>query len=356
MEITLFDFILIILAIAIIMHLYYNSSIKIAVNYVPISKKSNHIIAEEMKNIGNQSQFNKFQSNESISSDNSSSDNSSSDNSSSDNSSSNSSSDGADESDLNKIHTIGGGYYGADLKNLTKIPTIGGTYTGDVNFPELKQLNQVPTTTQEKYPYTAISDLNEALQELHKMKSVRSNEDLVMQENADNVKKYIRERVLNGMNECECVPDKSQPEFTPEEIDSYRNQQIEFRENTYGSSKGVEGIDVVDKLNQITYNGGIPGNGMTIAQYYDSLANSKIGNTSSGFIMGTNIPRNKCVNRPNIDINANGPVGFYTGMGSGKYFKSDNWEYKNENPNNGGFYYDNIAGNDPMLDDPNLII
>lgn len=88
----------------------------------------------------------------------------------------------------------------------------------------------------------------------------------------NNVKKYIREYVLDGKSQCECIPDKSKSEYTRNEIDEYRNSQLEFRNKIYGTSSPAE--DPVDRVNNITLNGGIDANGQTIADYYDNLVSN----------------------------------------------------------------------------------
>jgi hypothetical protein len=86
------------------------------------------------------------------------------------------------------------------------------------------------------------------------------------------VKKYIREKVLGGDAQCECVVDKSKSEFTRDEIDAYREKQITFRDKIYGTSSPA--VDPVDKMNEIMLKGGIRGNGQSIANFYDSLVSN----------------------------------------------------------------------------------
>jgi hypothetical protein len=173
-------------------------------------------------------------------------------------------------------------------------------------------------------------------------------------ERSANMKRYIRDYVLDGKSQCECVVDKSKSDFTRNEVDEYRDQQIEFRNKTYGTS--APAVDPVDKMNTITMQGGIKGNNQTIADFYDNIVggshNKRISNLNGpGFIMGSSIPTNKCVEPPHIDTTSGIPQGFYTGSANagGKYFMRDNWMYNNENPNNGGALFDGIQGEDPML-------
>lgn len=333
MEVSFFDIILIILAVVVIMHLLYHAS-QLSVEYkqMPYNQYKNmqeHMGNINMKNMKYSNDYNY-------------------DNSSSYSSSfasqcvpkDNKSPDGADGKDK--------GF---------RITTIGNDYDGNVKFPELKRYNETPTTTPQKdidrqkekqNEEEALNSLN-ALKQLQDLRAFKTKEDLTIDQNAENVKRYIRDYVLDGLNKCNCVTNMNQPDFTPQEIDAYREKHIEFRENTWGTSKGIDGIDPVDKINQINYNGGVPANGMTIANYYDNLTSAKVADTPPGFVMGTNIPKTKCVAQPQME-NTVGPVGYYTGMGNAKYFKRDNWEYQNENPINGGLYYDDISGSDPMMD------
>jgi hypothetical protein len=186
---------------------------------------------------------------------------------------------------------------------------------------------------------------------------------------AENLKRYIREYVLDGKDQCYCATDPSKSEFTRDEIDRYREQQIEFRDKTYGTSKDFE--DAVDKMNVVSMTG-IKAKNQSIANFYDSIVENKfdrelkggyklthrVGNLDGpGFIMGTTIPSDDCVKPPEFDLNSAVPTGSYTQSANtgGRYFLRDNFMYTNENPNNGGPDFTGVRGNDPMLD-PNLII
>jgi hypothetical protein len=88
--------------------------------------------------------------------------------------------------------------------------------------------------------------------------------------NKFDVKEYIRNNVLNGKSQCFCVTDKSKSEFTKKDVDTYREQQLIFQgEMIYGSS--APAIDPVDKMNIINMEGGIKGNGQSIADIYDNI-------------------------------------------------------------------------------------
>jgi hypothetical protein len=85
----------------------------------------------------------------------------------------------------------------------------------------------------------------------------------------EKINKFMLEKVLGGNEQCVCAVDKSKSEFTRDEINAYREQQLQFREKIYGTSASPE--DPVDKMNLITLQGGIKGNGQTISSFYDSL-------------------------------------------------------------------------------------
>lgn len=176
-----------------------------------------------------------------------------------------------------------------------------------------------------------------------------------LNEDGPDLKRYIREYVLDGMAQCGCAIDKSKSDFLRDEVDEYREGQLDFYNKVNGTSDSPD--DPVDKMNEITLCGGIKGNGQTIADYYDKLVDGKISNLNGpGFVMGSAIPTQNCVKPPELDLRSGIPQGYYTSKGeSGKYILQDNWMYNNENPNNGGNYYDGIYGTDPMMQDYKMI-
>jgi hypothetical protein len=88
-------------------------------------------------------------------------------------------------------------------------------------------------------------------------------------ETSQDVKKYLRENVLDGKSECGCVVDKSKSEFTRNEVNDYRESQLQFRDKIYGTSSPA--VDPVDRLNLITIQEGIKAEGQTIANLYDNI-------------------------------------------------------------------------------------
>jgi len=93
------------------------------------------------------------------------------------------------------------------------------------------------------------------------------------------VKKFIRDKVLNGDVQCGCAENKSSAEFSRDEVDNYREKQLHFRDKIMGTSDPV--FDPVDKMNEITVRGGIlPSNryhGHRVADVYDSIICNKDG-------------------------------------------------------------------------------
>lgn len=203
---------------------------------------------------------------------------------------------------------------------------------------------------------------NNPFEELSDASGETCNLDPEMQ----NLKRYIREYVLDGRDQCFCATDKSKSEFTRGEIDAYREQQIEFRDKTYGTSN-IDN-DAVDKMNEITITG-IKSKNQSIADFYDSIVENRydnkgmevshnVGNLDGpGFIMGTSVPSDDCIRSPEFDLEAAIPTGTYTQTANsgGRYFLRDNWMYTNENPNNGGSDAAGVRGSDPMMD-MNLIV
>lgn len=188
-----------------------------------------------------------------------------------------------------------------------------------------------------------------------------------LNEETAHLKRYIREYVLDGRSQCYCATDKTKSAFTRNEIDQYRDQHIGFRDKINGTSSAD--YDPVDKMNEISMVG-IKANNQSIADFYDSIVDNKYNNkgesqitnrvsnlNGSGFIMGTSIPHNNCINPPEFDLKSAVPQGNYTQSSNsgGRYFLRDNWMYANENPNNGGTDHTGIRGSDPMSDDSLLI-
>ena len=91
--------------------------------------------------------------------------------------------------------------------------------------------------------------------------------------NRFDVKDYIRNNVLGGKSQCFCVPDKSKSEFTRHDVDEYREQQLEFQSEMINGTSSPA-IDPVDKMNIIKMEGGIKGNGQTIADIYDNIVSN----------------------------------------------------------------------------------
>jgi len=176
-------------------------------------------------------------------------------------------------------------------------------------------------------------------------------------ESDKNIKRYIRDYVLDGNTQCECAINKSQSSFTRNEIDNYREKQLEFRDKIYGTSS--PSVDAVDRMNIVTMKNGIGASGGTISEFYDNVVGQRVSNLNGpGFIHGSTIPTKGCVRTPQLDTSVAIPHSFYTdsGSGGGKYMMQDNWIYDNENPNNGGIMFDDIKGTDPMMEFNRMVI
>ena len=82
----------------------------------------------------------------------------------------------------------------------------------------------------------------------------------------ETTKQYLQQYVLNGRK----YSDSPEPvEASRQEVDDYREKQLHFRDKIFGTS--ADPFDTVDRMNQITMQGGIQGDGQTIAQVYDRL-------------------------------------------------------------------------------------
>lgn len=167
------------------------------------------------------------------------------------------------------------------------------------------------------------------------------------------IKKYLREYVLDGKDQCYCVSDPSKSEFTRDEIDKYREKHIEFRDKIGGTSADFE--DPVDKMNEIGIEG-IKGDGMSISGFFDSILENDVDRQLKGNPEKYIMNQNTFSNRNNYGMNFNKEPLMHTNFFSqtantgGKYILRDNWMYSNENPNNGGADSTGIIGSDPLTD------
>jgi len=93
-------------------------------------------------------------------------------------------------------------------------------------------------------------------------------ENVTIKEKDKQIKNYIIDKVLNRGLEQSREIDKTVAGSSIDEIDEYRNEQIKFN-NKINMTSDPE-LDVVDKMNKITLDGGI-NTDLTIAEYYDAL-------------------------------------------------------------------------------------
>jgi hypothetical protein len=93
-------------------------------------------------------------------------------------------------------------------------------------------------------------------------------QNLTIREKDKQIKKYIVDKVINRGKEQFREIDKTVAGSSRDEIDEFRNDQLKFN-NKINMNSDPE-LDVVDKMNKITINGGIKTD-LTIAQYYDTL-------------------------------------------------------------------------------------
>lgn len=166
-------------------------------------------------------------------------------------------------------------------------------------------------------------------------------------------KRYLREYVLDGKDQCYCVTDPSKSEFTRSEIDAYREQHIEFRDKIGGTS--ADFVDPVDKMNEISMVG-IKAKNQSIRAFYDSIVENKIDRELKGnpelFSLNMGMPNRSPYHTRNPQI----PSSAYSQASNsgGLYLTRDNWMYTNEATANGGMDVTGLRANDPMVD-PNLM-
>jgi hypothetical protein len=204
-------------------------------------------------------------------------------------------------------------------------------------------------------PKTGYSDFSQPLRSEETYTDVYGNE-CTRSENDLEIKRYIRDFVLDGSAQCGCVTDRSKSDFTKTEVDEYREQALRFHDKIYGSSSAAE--DPVDRMNKVSLDEGIKAKGQTIADFYDNVVGGRVSNLNGpGFIMGTSVPAGRCVKPPVFDNESGVPQGYYTSDANagGRYIMRDNWMYSNENPNNGGVFFDGIKGDDPYTDVDRMI-
>jgi hypothetical protein len=167
--------------------------------------------------------------------------------------------------------------------------------------------------TSKYYPKSKLNNkvkaFNQAFNQIYT--DVYGNENTMGQSDID-VKEYIRNVVLNGNADCECVVDKSQSTgdlFTRKEIDEYREQALQFHSKINGSSAPTE--DPTDRMNLINLKEGIKAKGQTIADVYDTIIGGQVSNqsTQSHQYMNTSIAPIQFQSDQMIGDNYNNMVG-----------------------------------------------
>ena len=157
-----------------------------------------------------------------------------------------------------------------DKKKKLKNLVFNDFYEGG-DFNELmEESNGIKLEKKDRTNYSTIDDKN---------KMISCNDGKICDNtNNDDIKLFLQEKVLNGQDDCFDIDDKNKAKYTRDEVDNYREQQIQFRNKILHSSAPVG--DPVDKQNQIRLQGGFLGNNETIADVYDSMVNN--GSTKDG--------------------------------------------------------------------------
>jgi hypothetical protein len=140
-----------------------------------------------------------------------------------------------------------------------------------------------------------------------------------MKISSNDVRKFLKEKVLNGNNDCYQVNEQNKAKYTRDEAEDCLENQLQFREKIFGSSR--YGEDVVDRLNQIEVSGGIQGNGQTIGEVYDNIVNNRATMNSK------NIDNTNNIN--NIDLPCHNTLGNMLMHKKQDTFDTDNYGFYN---------------------------
>ena len=123
--------------------------------------------------------------------------------------------------------------------------------------------------------------------------------------------KYMK-YVTDSRPRCICLPDKCGGEFSNDEIDGYRNSQIDFHSKINGTSKA--GYDAVDKINMYDEKCVL---GEKIGDVYDKLVN-----VTPEYL--SNLP-GELKNAKNVENPMNGGIQ-YSDMSNIMTFASDGYD------------------------------
>lgn len=153
------------------------------------------------------------------------------------------------------------------------------------------------------------------------------------------VSRYINEYALNGRNICSNDGDKK---YTKEDLDVYRHNFIDFRNNTGHSSS--TGENLVEKINEL-YNTGNSDKakiheGKTISDVFNGLT-----------AQDRQINNSMCVIKPEIDRSTLS-THYKKDSANGGSYTNFNLIYESDknNVNNGGVFYGNVEGYDDSID------
>jgi hypothetical protein len=357
MERYVFDIILITLAVVVILHLFYNDSLFTkrcessrpeymgSVSRVPETNTQTKNLSDESSNVS--SSLNVFdlsgRSNLKSSANiiyNDSNineiDSTSNDSNISNNSNTSNNSNISNDSNISEVYDVRSETDQTVLKNTDISVT---KKTGNI---ALEYNNNEPLTS------------NTVEQKLRDMAQFGNVEEVMIdasgnkcnpRKDSKDMQRYIRDYVLDGQRQCECITDDTQASFTRNNVDDYREKQIQFRDKIMGSSAPAE--DPVDRMNKVILNGGIKAHGQTVASFYDNLVMPEYQSR-----LQVPIPTKQCVTKGTFDNSQGIPNVYYTSgeNTSGKHMLRDNWMYNGENPNNGGKVFNDVSGDDQDVD------
>lgn len=171
-----------------------------------------------------------------------------------------------------------------------------------------------------------------------KIVELKANGKCPIQETDYENDRYIKEFVLGGKFNCGTKAEEPKS-FSRQEIKDYQDEVFGFNNNVNKSSS--EGVDVVDKLNEIytSRNNELDGNtGKKISEVFDRLTQNAIDRKKQ-------CANPDCIIPPELDNQYRN--GFYTeNANMGKTYTRYNLRYETDDVNNGGKFYNDVEASD----------
>lgn len=214
--------------------------------------------------------------------------------------------------------------------------SLKSVYDYDSDNDKIKQLNQLNKLTQLN------DDLNSTIsKDKNQITENKIPNNLMSEESKSLCYEYSDDHISGvsnhmpkfiGSTSCdtnnELIMDEN-TSCTKQELQKYRDDFFGFRSHLWQSSAGVDAVDRVNsKITEYK-----PGE--KISNVYDSLTK--------------NCTKKQCVMNQNLDNITMLPQYKLSGS-SGDFYTKDNWVYNYDHVMNGALFYDNVTGNDPLMD------